>query len=444
MVSERRFTLLLAAWVIALAVAIGASIAAFRTDGLGAARVVAVAAALGCALGLWTHVTRTNRTMARFVEALHFGDMSSRFGGERGAGFGELGEALDEAMARAHARQQAAQGELRFYEALADDMPVALLTIDADGQVALSNKAARRLFRHVEGARAEDYVAYSATFARHLAEGGPSETLLLLALDGMPQNVLVRSAHLDRLGRRTRVVTVQPVQGMLNAVEAAVQTDLVRVLTHEILNSLTPVTSLAQTAADLLQDPALGDDRRIADARGAVGALARRAAGLSHFIEAYRAVARTPQVEWRSFLVRPWAEDLVRLFDPVAAGVSVVLEVEPADLALDADPDLLAQVVINLLRNASQAMEGHVADPRIVLRIASRGELSMIEVEDNGPGVPPGLRQDIFLPFFTTRSQGSGVGLNLARQIAIAHGGSIEVADGSEGGALIRLGWPRR
>lgn len=444
MVSRRRFTLLLAVWVVALALALIASILAFQTDGLGAARIVAGAVALSCAAGLWHHVTRTNRMMARFIEALHFGDTSSRFGGEQGAGFGELGDALNDAMAKAHARQQAAQGELRFYEALADDMPVALLTVDAEGRVTLGNKAARRLFSDVEGVQPEDFSLYSATFARHLAEGGPSEALLLLALNGMPQNVLVRSARLDRLGRQTRVVTVQPVQGMLNTVEAAVQTDLVRVLTHEILNSLTPVTSLAETAAGLLQDPELGQSQRISDARAAVSALARRAGGLSHFIEAYRAVARAPQVERRDFLAKPWAEELLRVFEPQTLGISVALTVEPADLVLNADPDLLAQVIINLLRNAAQAMEGHTAQPSIAIRILAPRELSMIEVEDNGPGVPAGIRQDIFLPFFTTRKHGNGVGLNLARQIAIAHGGAIEVTEGRAGGALIRLGWPAR
>lgn len=444
MVSRRRFTLLLAVWVVVLALALLASILAFQTEGLGAARIVAVALALGSAACLWHHVARTNRMLARFIEALHFGDTSSRFGGEQGAAFGELGDALNQAMAMAHARQQAAEGELRFYEALADDMPVALLTVDAGGRVTLGNKAARRLFSDVEGVQPEDFSSYSATFARYLAEGGPAEALLLLALNGMPQNVLLRSARLDRLGRQTRVVTVQPVQGMLNTVEAAVQTDLVRVLTHEILNSLTPVTSLAQTTAELLQDPELGENQRIAEARVAVGALARRAGGLSHFIEAYRAVARTPQVERRDFLAKPWAEELLCVFEPQALGISVALTVEPIDLVMNADPDLLAQVVINLLRNAAQAMEGNTAHPSITIRIFALRDLLLIEVEDNGPGVPVGLRQDIFLPFFTTRKHGNGVGLNLARQIAVAHGGAIEVIEGKGGGALIRIGWPAR
>ena len=442
MASERRFTLVLAGWVIALAAALAASVGAFLLPGLGAARIVAIIAVIGTASGLWTHIRRTNRTMARFVEALRFGDSATRFGREKGAGFGELGDALDAAMARAHERQETMQGELRFYEALVDDMPVALLTIDGDGQVVPANKAGRRLFRDAAGTRAEDYTVYSATFARQLAEGGPAEAVLLLAFDGTAQNVLVRHASLDRLGQRTRAVTVQPIQGMLDAVEAATQTDLVRVLTHEILNSLTPVTSLAQTAADLLRDPDLASEPRVADARAAVIALARRASGLSHFIEAYRAVARPPHVERRHFLAAPWAADLTRLFATEAGDVDVTLAVQPDDLVLDADPDLLAQVVINLLRNAHQAMTGHSDQPRITLRLQARGSSLLLDVEDRGPGVPPALRNDIFLPFFTTRADGTGVGLNLARQIAIAHGGTIEVRDGAQGGALIRLTLP--
>lgn len=250
--------------------------------------------------------------------------------------------------------------------------------------------------------------------------------------------MLVRSATLERLGRRTRAVSVQPIQGTLDAVEMAAQTDLVRVLTHEILNSLTPVTSLADTASDLLAEPDLAPDPRIADARAAVATLARRARGLGHFIEAYRAVAQTPQLRRQRFAARAWAGELARLFAAEHPGVPLNAEVAPEGLVLDADPDLLAQVLINLLRNAAQAMEA-VAAPRLTLRLLGEGGGVAIEVEDNGPGIPPALRQDIFLPFFTTRATGTGVGLNLARQIVVAHGGTIEAGDAPGGGARLRI-----
>ncbi|MEP9359853.1 ATP-binding protein [Sphingomonas sp. KR3-1] len=436
---DRRFTLGLIAWIAALSGALAASALAWLTPGLAAARLVAMLLVAGAIWGLWWHVSRTNFAVARFIEALRFDDTAARFGGTRGGGFEELGGALDEAMDRLRVRQSASAAEMRFLEALVDDMPVALLTVDRTSHVAPANKAARRLFRDAPGTRPEDYAAYGATLAKRLAGGDAAEEILLLTIEGRTQRVLVRSGTLERLGRSIRAVTVQPIQGTLDAVEMAAQTDLVRVLTHEILNSLTPVTSLAATAADLLDDPDLAANPRIGDARAAVTTLARRAHGLGHFIEAYRAVAHTPEIKRQVFAAGPWAEQLGRIFAARAPGLPLAIEVRPARLEIDADPDLLAQVLINLLQNAGQAMAGRERAPALALRIFADRDALAIEVEDNGPGVPEGLRADVFLPFFTTRATGTGVGLNLARQIVVAHGGSIAIDDAAGGGAVFRI-----
>jgi two-component system nitrogen regulation sensor histidine kinase NtrY len=435
---DQRFTIGLIAWIAALVAMLLACIAAFLTPGLGAARIVALAIAAATFAGLWQHITRTNRTVARFLEALRFGDTALQFDAQGGAGFGELGGALNEALARFRTEQNRVAGELRYLDALVDDMPVAVLTVSAGGNVTLANKAGRRLFTGEHGTLPEDFAVYGATFARRLANASQGEELLILNIGGRPQRMLVRAATLERLGQRTRALSVQPIQGTLDAVEMAAQTDLVRVLTHEILNSLTPVTSLAATAADLLGDPDLSADPRVGDARIAVETLARRAQGLSNFIEAYRAVAQTPEIKRQSFAARPWADELARIFVAKAPEVPLTVEVAPDQLALDADPDLLAQVVINLMQNAAQAMHA-TGRPRLALRLLGDGQATAIEVEDNGPGVPESLRQDVFLPFFTTRATGTGVGLNLARQIVIAHGGAIDVTDAPGGGALFRI-----
>lgn len=430
---DQRFTIGLIAWIVALVAVMLACIAAFMTPGLGAARIVALGLVATVFAGLWRHITRTNRTVARFIEALKFGDTALQFDAQGGAGFDALGASLNEALDRFRTEQNRVAGELRYLDALVDDMPVAVLAVDDAGHVALANKAARRLF--TDGTVTEDFARYSATFARRLANDAQSDELLILNIAGRPQRMLVRTATLERLGQRTRAISVQPIQGTLDAVEMAAQTDLVRVLTHEILNSLTPVTSLAATAAELLGDADLSADARIFDARIAVETLARRARGLSHFIEAYRAVAQTPEIKRQQFAARPWADELARIFTAKAHEVPLRVEVAPEALALDADPDLLAQVVINLLQNAAQALDG-AGSPRLVLRFRAG---PVIEVEDNGPGVPESLRQDVFLPFFTTRAAGTGVGLNLARQIVIAHGGAIDVRDAPGGGALFRI-----
>jgi two-component system nitrogen regulation sensor histidine kinase NtrY len=432
------------AWRAALLLAAAFLFAASLTlQGLVAARVIAGALCVWAVAELWRYIQRTNVEVARFLEAIRLGDLSQSFSGGGGSGFGEIGRALDEGIRSLREERHRLTDAGRFYEAVLDDAPTPLLTVDGDGRVELTNKAARRLFVRHDGVRTEDFREYGEAFARALAEEGAARPQLVpLTLDAMPQTAVVSAAAVHRLGGMVRVVAVQPIQGELNAVEIAAQSDLVRVLTHEIMNSMTPVTSLAQTAASLMREADKGADPDVADARAAVETLARRADGVMHFVESYRQISRTPDVRRRVFEVLPWARELESLFraGDRAEGVSLEVEVSPDSLTLDADPDLLCQVLINLMRNAAEAARDHAAVPRIRLafqRIA-QGRVR-IEVADNGPGVPPELRQDVFLPFFTTKAKGTGVGLSLARQIILAHRGSIALADSDWGGALFRI-----
>jgi signal transduction histidine kinase len=246
---------------------------------------------------------------------------------------------------------------------------------------------------------------------------------------------MVSRAALDRLGRPLAIVAVQPIQQELSAVELAAQADLVRVLTHEIMNSMTPVVSLAESAARLMGEVAHGDPA-IDDARMAVETLARRASGIMHFVESYRAFSRVPVVERRRFAAAPWAEELRRLFAASDAGRNVPLElaVEPADIMIDADPDLLAQVVINLLKNGAEAARDHTPMPQVALAVGLLpGGRTIVSVSDNGPGIAPALADEIFLPFFTTKAGGTGVGLSLGRRIMTAHGGTIALTAADQG-----------
>lgn len=428
---DRRFTLVLIGWLLALLAALAALAVALVTPDLGAVRVVAALVAIGMLAGMIRHIDRTNRTVARFVEALRYGDFTTRFDGRGGSDFAALGRSLDEAMRGLQAQRDRTIEELRFLEALTDDVPVALLTVDQEHGVALVNKAARRLFAAHAGTRPEDFAVYGETFAARLADAAPPAVeLLLLRSPAGPQRAIVRAASLERLGLKTRAITVEPVQGTLDAIEMAAQTDLVRVLTHEILNSLTPVTSIAASTADLL-----GEDRPDLDlARSAAGTLARRAESLENFIRSYRAVAQVPEPRRQHFMAAPFARDLAQLF--VAEWPEMTLDTQvSAGLELDADPDLLAQALINLLRNAAQATREHGAGSRVELRLLGDATQTRIIVSDRGPGIPEALRNEVFLPFFTTRAAGTGVGLNLVRQIVIAHGWTVHVGAAADGGA---------
>lgn len=414
------------------------------TPGLGAVRIVALLLAAGAGWALWQHVQRTNREIARFIDAVRFGDMQARFS-QPGAdsGFDALGAALDGGMRTLQTERAKLSEAGRFYEALVDDAPVAMLTVDADGAVTLVNKAARRLFNRHTGVRAADFEPYGHALVGAIESLEPGRALtIILSLDVGPQRAIVRAGTLARTGAATRVIAVQVIQQSLNAIEMAAQSDLIRVLTHEIMNSLTPVTSLARTAAELIAEADTGADPVIADARQAVETLSRRADGVMHFVETYREITRPPQIARRPVPAAPFAAELAQLFEADGKwdGVALGVEVVPETHVIDADPDLLAQVVINLLRNAAEAAAAHTETPRVALRIAAmRAGRTMISVADNGAGVPAAVRQDIFLPFFTTRKTGTGVGLSFARQVMLAHDGSIEVDDAEGGGALFRV-----
>ncbi|MBV9882791.1 MAG: PAS domain-containing protein [Sphingomonadaceae bacterium] len=422
--------------------AFGFAAAMARPD-LGAARIVAALLVAAAAALLWRHVQRTNVELSRFIDAVRFGDFSQGFAHRgQGSGFGELAGTLDEAIKRLRDERHKLIDANRFYEAVLDDAPTALLTVDADGRVELANKAARRLLVRHQGVRVEDFRDYGDAFANALQGGAVGRPRLVpLLSDGVPQTMLVSAAIVHRLGGLVRVVAVQPIQGELNAIEIAAQSDLIRVLTHEIMNSMTPVTSLAHSAVGLMRGIDQGANAEIADARIALETLARRADGVMHFVESYRQISRAPEIRARPIDVPAWGRELESLFraSDRAQGIGFTLEVDES-LTLDADPDLMSQVLINLIRNAAQAARGHNEDPHVWLTMTrTRLGSTEIEVADNGPGVPESLRQDIFLPFFTTRAEGTGVGLSLARQVVLAHRGAISVGDRPGGGALFRI-----
>jgi signal transduction histidine kinase len=425
----RTLLLVAAIWLLAQALA---------TPDLRAARIVAALIAFAAVSSLWQFIRRTNFQLARFIESVRFEDYSQRFSDPSGGGFDVLGDALDAALKTLQARHVQASIEARYLSAIVDDSPSALLSVDDDGRIELLNKAARQLFARRPLTRKEDLEALGPELAAAASLPTGTRKITRLIIDGIPHRAIFASAHVARLDGGVTILSILPVQSELGALEVAAQADLVRVLTHEIMNSLTPVTSLARSSAEMV---ALAEQQgaELGDARVATETVARRAEGILRFVESYREFAQTPEVRRRSFPALPWAEELLRLALASAPErlAGAALEVSPDTLKLSADPELLAQALLNLLRNAFR-VTADVAEPVVVLAISRQaGGRFRIEVRDNGPGIPADRREDVFLPFYTTHKGGSGVGLSFARQVALAHGGSISADEAPEGGAAL-------
>jgi two-component system, NtrC family, nitrogen regulation sensor histidine kinase NtrY len=443
MVFDRIFLLGLSWRVIALVLALAGLVYVAVEPGLHAATLVAWGACVGLIASLWGYVQRTNHELARFVEALTYGDFSATFGHKReGFGFEQLGQAMNLAVAKLREERARSQDTNRTLAAMLDEVPTPLLTLDGEGNVDLANKAARRMFSQHKATRIEDMAAYGARFADDLAHApvGERRTTQMM-LDETPQTAALSVAEVRQPGGAPlRLFAVQPIQGELDQVEMNAWRDLVRVLTHEIMNSVTPITSLAKSAAEIVAEVDDGRDPALADARAAIETVARRADGVMHFVQTYRQISRSPPLRKQSVPATALFEELTRLFRADWPAVELAVEIEPANLDLYADPDLVAQVVINLMRNAAEAAAAHADRPWVSLRgHRNRHGRTVIEVEDNGPGVPDDKTAEIFLPFFTTKPQGTGVGLSLARQIVLAHGGSLTYQRGGDGGALFRI-----
>ena len=382
---------------------------------------------------LWRFVSRTNREVARFLDAVRFADYSQRFDFDKaGSGFADLGRTFTRIIGEMRERRTDQESEMRHLRVLIEHIPVPLMTVHNDDAITLQNNAARRLFG----------------FARAVDGAIPGDReLVTFTVEGAEYRLTLAATEVIIDGDRERLISLQDIQSEIDATQAEAWQDLVRVLTHEIMNSITPVTSLAQTAAELVDDVVreTGPESPIAeeleDVQSAVATVARRSDSLLQFIDSYRQISRLAPPEKKRVALADLFETVTSLAqaewgDP---GVSLASNVAPSGLYVYADRDLLEPVLLNLLRNAWQATKDR-DEPRIELRgrLNRRGN-TVIEIEDNGHGVPDEIATKIFVPFFTTREGGSGVGLALARQVMIAHGGFIRLGKKSAAGTVFTL-----
>ncbi len=398
---------------------------------------------------LWWFVSRTNREIARFLDAARYADFSQRFSfGGVGTGFDELGEAFTDILASVRGERENQEIEVRQLRALIEHIPVPLLTLHGDQSISLQNNAARRLFGAAHVTRLKDLRQFGLDFHDAVAEAVPgNRELVTFSVEGIEYQLTLATTEVFVAGMSDRLISLQDIQTELDLTQAQAWQDIVRVLTHEIMNSMTPVTSLATTASDVIDDviDKTASDSPIAedlsDLRDAISTVARRSDSLMQFVDSYRQLTRLAPPEKKRVLVAELFESVARL---AAAEwpdrrIALTQQVDPAGLDVFADRDLLEPVLLNLLRNAWHATL-EVSEAKIDLRgsLNRRGNI-VIEVSDNGPGVADDIASKIFIPFFTTKEGGSGVGLALARQVMTAHGGFIRVMANDGGGAIFSL-----
>ena len=297
-----------------------------------------------------------------------------------------------------------------------------IIVLDDTGNIFQTNNEALRLlglsvFTHVKQlARIDDKL--QATIANILP--GDKHQISFVNERGTV-NLSIRVSEMTLQEKHVRILAINDINSELDDKEIDSWIRLTRVLTHEIMNSVTPITSLSDTLLSIHEDAD-------SDIRNGLEVISTTGKSLISFVESYRKFTHIPTPEPSLFYVQKFAERMINLarHHNNFPNITINIHIEPADLIVYADEKLITQVVLNLLKNAMQAIGSEQPDGRIELNASCNPDESVIiEVSNNGPCIPPEEAEHIFVPFFTTKEGGSGIGLSISRQIMRLSGGSI-------------------
>ncbi len=386
--------------------------------------------------GLVTCVQKTNRDLAKFLLSVESNDLTVHFEHHHDPTFEPLHNAFKDIVSTYRRVGTEREVQYQYLQLLVSRIDVGIISLRGADDIALMNQAALDLlqtdeYRHWHNLRRKHPQLVQA--ADDLRDG--ESKLLELTLNNDTKRLSIQAQTAILLGESYRIITLQDIEQEINQSEVAAYHRLIRILTHEIMNSITPITSLSETLLMLLNDEegrlkpwkAVGE-RYLPDLAYSLETIKKRGDGLLHFVEDYRKLTKVPQPRLASVPVVDLLLTVGRLMQAELQplGVKLTTEVQPEEATLWCDPGLVEQVLINLITNSMHAL-ATTSDPRIKLVCYHRQDQIIIEVSDNGTGIDADKLDQIFVPFFSTKEHGSGVGLSLSRHIMTLHRGAIRV-----------------
>ena len=331
----------------------------------------------------------------------------------------------------------------QYYSLMLEQVATGIVVVNENGNVMQANSAAKNLlnyqsFNHIEQLKRIDTNLFN-TFYR--LKNGETHQFLKLTYKNNITHLSLRATSFLSHGENLRIISVHDISNELDAKELESWQKLIRVLTHEIMNSITPITSLSETLLNYFIPPEKPLDKKtVANTVKGLEVINERGTGLIRFVESYRKLTRLSKPVLKHVNLRNLIEHLLLLLENEAdfQRIQFNVETETPDIGIKADEAQLSQVLINLIKNAMYAVKD-LKEPCISVRAHYlQNGCCEIQVIDNGPGIPPEIMEQIFIPFFTTKENGSGIGLSLSRQIMKNHGGSIEAVS-SPGSTVFTL-----
>lgn len=381
------------------------------------------------------YLDRSHHNIASFLDSIQFDDLSYSFKTQSDDPVVQrLHKELNEAMLKLRNSRREKDSEFLFFKNIVMHVGIGLIIFKEDGKIEIFNSAARRLLKINRAENISDLKDVSETLVNvfiKLKTGG-RELVRLKIGDDLFQ-LSIYAIELTLRGENVKLISIQNIQSELEEKEMEAWQNLVRVLTHEIMNSVTPISSLAGIVEEELkqhmeseQTGPLTEDQ-LNDIHLSLQTISKRSEGLIHFVKEFRSLTNIPKPRPVQIEVKCLLDELVILHKKELSenSIQINLSVYPEDLTISADKNMIEQVLINLIKNAIQSFEDQ--ENKCIEIKASLNEKSrpVISVKDNGTGIDPEALDKIFIPFFTTKKTGSGIGLSLSRQIMRQHQGTL-------------------
>jgi two-component system nitrogen regulation sensor histidine kinase NtrY len=381
-------------------------------------------------------INKTNRDLARFFEAFQFHDGTVTFKPDgHDKSFTPLHRSLEKLLMEFRNLRMKLESDKFFYLNALNHIGVGLLVVNPNGDVRFSNRAIQKMLDMGNMDDLEHLNKLKSGLAETILQMSPnSKELIKVVLNNEVVQLSLRCSVFKIGDELFRIISFQDIKFEIEKNEAEAWQKLIQILTHEIMNSVSPITLTSTGIIQMLEEN--GSLRNIAEINDTtwnnvllgLHAIHERSKGLISFVESYQTINYLPQPVMNPISITEFFSQIEILMKEEFQKNQINLEivVTPSSLLLHADEKLIGQILINLLQNSMYALEKR-SDKKIKLLACQINERVRISVTDNGKGIPPELLDTVFVPFYTTRKQGSGIGLSLSREIMKLHGGGIRV-----------------
>ena len=400
--------------------------------------LLAVGIAIYQVIILIQFVETTNTLLTNFLESLRYSDFSRTFEIKGlGYSFDRLSESFCIVINDFRKVREEREQNYFYLETVVEHIGFGLISYREDGVVELINNSTKKLFKISSLKNLSELENFSPELVSKLMSISNGESIMVkIQKQDTILQLAIFATEFKVADRLIRMATIKDIQNELEENEMESWQKLIRVLTHEIMNSITPIASITQTLNTMIKEvkstyinaiPDNAEVETIDEIELAIETIHKRSTGLLHFVESYRDLTRIPAPKFSIFPLRTLFENVNGLMknEMQNHNIQYITSTIPENLELSADEQLIEQVLINLLKNAIQALE-KTGNPQIELKafIDLNGKIN-IQMIDNGQGILPEVLDKIFVPFFSTKPTGSGIGLSLSRQILRLHGGTL-------------------